>query len=262
MTNQEERQKMAWQLVLSVVSDPDSDPEVVVKNAWKWVDSFLENEGGGEPPDQDAMRLNAVSRMNSLLHNEVEQLTNKRDKAHNERDEALVKVEVWRNNYELVAGKRDALKAENEKLTKELDFLTGERNKLRDERDNIRAQFKQKTELSNQEYERLLKAADYWKNNHDELADKFKQVTKELDKLKAEVKKLKVENERITKERDGFYKRAYERGGKIDNLAGENGHLAVGIDKLESEVRKLKSKNERLHEELSHASIMEQQEKK
>jgi chromosome segregation ATPase len=198
----EERRKMAWDLVLAVArSGVNPDTEWSAKTAWEVVDSFLENEGGGEPPDHDRMRLVAVSRMNSLLQNEVEQLTNERDKAHEERDEALDKIESWKNNYDLVAGKRDALEAENEKLKEfkkgaldDIDRLTARIAVQKEDYSELKAKIEElkKTEIGSVMQEKL--SLEFRCQGLE--AD----LNRAKDELTAEVEKLKAENSRLHEE--------------------------------------------------------------
>jgi chromosome segregation ATPase len=162
----EERRKMAWQLAQTMVARRDDIPmDRVAQAAWKVVDAFLENEGGVE----------------------VEKLTKQLEEARKE-------AKGWHQQYNAALDDLLSLATKIAELNTQVEKVTEERDALRDERDSIRAQFKQKTELSKQEYEGALKAADYWKGNYDTLDEDFDLLTKERDELKAENSRLNKEN--------------------------------------------------------------------
>jgi chromosome segregation ATPase len=200
----EERRKMAWQLVLAVAgSGVNPDSEWSAKKAWGVVDSFLENEGKAELPDHDGMRLNAVNRMNTLLHDENKELTKERDElkvfkkgALDDIERLVAKIALQKDDYSELKAKLD------EFMSTEVGQVTQEKLSLEFRCQSLEADLNRTIDelntescLAKQEYEGALKAADYWKNNYDDLADKVKQVTEERDGLN-------TENEKLTKQLD------------------------------------------------------------
>jgi chromosome segregation ATPase len=242
----EERRKMAWQLAQTMVARRDDIPmERVARVAWKVVDSFLENEGGveaeklTEPSEYDEIVYTGDCESCRLLSGNCRIMGKWVKELEEERDALEAAREL--DDMALVDSE-DEIK----RLSEDFDLLTKERDELQTERDKLKFHIERYSKLNDCYFgilKRIARISGFVLE--DENPDSVERVPEWTSDL---IKGIRAENEQITKERDGYYKRAYERGGKIDNLAVENGHLAVGIDKLESEVRKLKAENEKLKE--------------
>jgi hypothetical protein len=188
----EERRKMAWDLVLAVarsgVCVDMSMSEASMKRAWKFVDSFLENEGGDEneqltedrdelkafkkggvePPDHDRMRLVAVNRMNTLLHDENKELTKERNELKAFKNGALDDIERFVAKIALQKDDYSELKAKLEEfMNTEVGQVTQEKLSLEFRCQGLEADLNRAKDELTKEREEALDEANRWKADYD-----------------------------------------------------------------------------------------------
>jgi uncharacterized coiled-coil DUF342 family protein len=229
---QEERQKMAWQLVLSMVERRDDIPmDRVAQAAWKVVDSFLESE----QPSKDMFSADELSV--KRLKDEIKQVQSDRDhhwkRANNAEHEVAAlkaKVKDITNEVLLVRTQRNQFDARAGELWRERDELKAKLEESLKRESKLKEVFEIYKLDRHRDLQPLEKYLGIKLTDARISGDIPKRILQEIEDLKRERDELKAKLAKKTDLHDADGKELMRVMNELNYLRDERGQIESSLD--------------------------------